>query len=62
MIKIFITAIESNKDGTAVELFKDYTVMYPSKEDLGDDEELAYRLMNKVDEIEEERKNQSNPF
>lgn len=57
-MKIIIRAINDK----GVQLFDDYTVMYQSVEELGNDGDLAYRLMEKVQEVEAINQQISEPF
>ena len=63
MIKIFITAIESNDNGTAVTLFEDYQLRYTDSEHLETNTEVLGQLISdKVVEVEKMNLEQSNPL
>ncbi len=62
MIKLYITAIESNEDGTAVTLFEDYQVLYSSNEDIAMDDDLGDRLAQKIEEVEAVNNQTSSPL
>lgn len=61
MIKLYITAIESNLDGTAITLFEDYCVGYGSKEEI-EHSSLAIKVARKIDDIEEINNQVTSPF
>lgn len=63
MIKLYITAIQSNKDGTAVTLFEDYLLGYENKDLLLNAEEsINQKLFNKVEEVELQNQGATSPF
>lgn len=62
MLKLFITAIDSREDGTAVILFEDYQVNYEDDLLLGVDDQLGYRLAKKIQTIEAINEQASSPL
>ncbi len=63
MIKIFITAIESRDDGTAVTLFEDYQLDYDDKDHLYNaDDTLNEKVYDKIEEVEKINNETSRPF
>jgi len=52
MLKLFITAMESNEDGTALTLFEDYKIGYADKHEMLLDEELTRKIMDKINSVE----------
>lgn len=62
MIKLFITAIDSRENGTAVTLFEDYQVLYSSLEDLRLDETFSERVADKLEEVEKINNQTTSPF
>jgi hypothetical protein len=62
MLKIYITAIDSRDNGTAVTLFEDYQVNYSSSDDIKLDETLGERLADKIEEVEKINNQVTSPF
>lgn len=62
MIKLYITAIDSRDNGTAVTLFEDHQILYSSPEDLVLDENIGERLVEKIAEIEKINNQVTTPF
>ncbi len=61
-IKLYITAIQSDPDGTAVEIFENYELRYHTRFDLDCDESINEKIGTKIDEVEKERMEQSKPI
>lgn len=51
-IKLFITAIDSREDGSAVTLFEDYQLRYGDKHEMLLDEEMTRKIMDKINNTE----------
>jgi hypothetical protein len=62
MIKLFITAIDSNEDGTALTLFEDYQIGYENKDILVLDNRLSIRIADKIEEVELINEQATSPF
>lgn len=64
MIKLFITAIESRDDGTAVTLFEDYKISYDDKYDVyaNPKKELSKLVYEKIEQVEEINESASEPL
>lgn len=62
MIKMYITAIESRDDGTAIKMFEDYEVRFEDKYGIMLAENLNEQLFNKIEEVESINEAQSKPF
>lgn len=62
MIKLYITAIESNEDGTAVTLFEDYQLRYDDKHVMLQDEDFTRKIMDKINAVELINEQASSPF
>lgn len=63
MIKLYITAIESKENGTAVTLFEDYLVGYTSTEEIElDSQILMPRIARKIKEVEAINNQAAIPF
>lgn len=58
MIKLYITCIESNPDGTAVTLFEDYKVGAGDLQTL----DLTQLVLNKIEEVELSNEGASTTF
>lgn len=61
MIKLYITAIESNIDGTAITLFEDYLLGYDSKEEI-EHSSIGVKIARKIDDVEEVNNQTTSPF
>ena len=61
-IKLYITAIDSRENGTAVTLFEDHLVTYTEKEYVGEDTELGQEIFNKIEAVEKINNQTSSPF
>ena len=62
MIKLFITAIDSREDGTAVTLFEDYQIGYEDKHAMLQDENMTRKIMDKINNVEFINDQISSPF
>lgn len=62
MLKLYITAIDSREDGTAVTLFEDYQLQYEDKESLGGADEISARVYEKIETIEKINNETTRPF
>jgi len=62
MIKLYITAIQSNDNGTAVVLFEDYKQEYETAFDLDCDEQLGTKIVSHLNKVEKEKQKQSEPL
>lgn len=62
MIKLFITAVESRPDGTAVTIFEDYLVTRKDVEELRDFDQLAFEIADKIEAVELINEQASSPF
>lgn len=60
-IKLYISARRVDGD-MATNLLEDYQVAYTSIEEIGNDGDLAMRIMEKLEEVEEFNKQESTPF
>lgn len=62
MLKLYITAIESREDGTAVRIFEDYKLVYVDKHEMLQDEEMTRKIMDKINEVEAINDEITRPF
>lgn len=62
MIKLYITAIESNPNGTAVTLFEDFKVEYETQFDLDCDDNLNEKISEQLKKVEQRVAEQSKPI
>lgn len=62
MIKLYITAIESNPNGTAVTLFADFKVEYETKFDLDCDDNLNEKISEHLSKVEQRIVERSKPL
>lgn len=62
MIKIYITAIESRPDGTAVTLFEDYQLNYEDRFELSLEPTMEKLVFAKIEEFEAINKQVTSPF
>lgn len=62
MIKLYITAIESNPNGTAVTLFEDFKVEYETQFDLDCDDNLNEKISEQLNKVEQRVAEQSKPI
>lgn len=62
MIKLYITAIESNPNGTAVTLFEDFKVEYETQFDLDCDDNLNEKISEQLKKVEQVKAEQSKPI
>lgn len=62
MIKLYITAIESNPNGTAVTLFEDFKVEYETQFDLDCDDNLNEKISEQLKKVEQRIAEQSKPI
>jgi len=62
MIKLYITAIESNPNGTAVNLFEDFKVEYETQFDLDCDDNLNEKISEQLSKVEQRVAEQSKPI
>ncbi|HRF69804.1 MAG TPA: hypothetical protein PKV66_00070 [Candidatus Pelethenecus sp.] len=62
MIKLYITAIESNPNGTAVTLFEDFKVEYETQFDLDCDDNLNEKISEQLKKVEQRVVEQSKPI
>lgn len=62
MIKLYITAIESNPNGTAVTLFEDFKVEYETQFDLDCDDNLNEKISEQLNKVEQRIAEQSKPI
>lgn len=61
-IKLYITAIDSRDNGTAVTLFEDYQINFFSKEEISQASEIGYLIGNKIEEVEKINEETTRPF
>lgn len=66
MIKLYITAIETKGNGSAVTLFEDFLVAYGDRESISIDADYEFNLNNKVfkkiEEVEKINNQVASPF
>ena len=62
MLKLYITAIESREDGTAVRIFEDYKLVYGDKHEMLQDEEMTRKIMDKINDVEAINDEITRPF
>lgn len=62
MLKIYITAVESRPDGTAITIFEDYQVTRKDVEELRSFDTLAFQIADKIDAVELINEQASSPF
>jgi len=62
MIKLYITAVESSSNGTAVTLFEDFKVEYETQFDLDCDDNLNEKISEQLNKVEQRVAEQSKPI
>lgn len=62
MLKIYITAVESRPDGSAITIFEDYQVTREDIDELRSFDTLAFQIADKIEEVELINEQASSPF